>query len=538
MALRQEATELETSLIKFVEAAWHQFDASEFQPHWALTALCEHLEAVTSGDIRRLLINYPPRCAKTNIVSICWPAWTWARRKKEFLSGPQVRFMCGSYNADLSLKNSTLARGLLWSQWYQDRWGSRFVLRADQNTKSNFMTDANGARMSNSVGGSLIGMGYDCAIIDDPHNTGRDYVESDADRERVRNWCREIFSTRMNDPQRSAIVGVMQRMHMDDMSGYILAGENRREWTHFMLPMRYDKARHCVTVLKRDEKNKPIKAWQDKRKIPGELMWPERFDEKKVSDDERELGPYLASSRLQQNPEPPGGGLIKRDWWQLWDGNYPPFSHILGCVDTAFTEKTQNDPSALTIWGVFAEPKSKLPKVMLIYAWEGRKELHGLVEILAAMCSKSTKKANGYADVPSFPVDRLIIEGKASGKSVSQEMRRLYGNINSFSVEEVNPDQWGDKISRVTAVQHMFADGMIYASGRKLESGKLEPRNFAKPVIDQMAVFPYAAHDDLTDTASMALLYLRQVGFLERRDEFAMRQREEMIYSKPLEPLY
>lgn len=500
--------------------------------------MCEHLEAIRAGDIRRLLITIPPRCSKTNVVSICFPAWIWARAEKGFLSGPGVRFLCGSYNDDLSLTNANLSRRLIESQWYQDRWGSRFTLRIDQNTKSHFATSASGARFSSSVGGTLIGKGYDCAIIDDPHNTGKRAVESDADRKTVQNWVREILGTRKNSAKQSAVIGVMQRLHMDDMAGYILSGPGAKEWTHFMVPMRHDVKRHCVTVLKRDDAGKPAKAWQDPRKVEGEFMWEHRFGEKEIKEAEIELGPAMASGRLQQAPEPPGGGIIKREWWKLWDGAYPTFSHILGCVDTAFTEKTQNDPSALTIWGVFSEPKTGLPKVMLIYAWEGRKELHGLVEILAAMCSKDPKaKKNGYADVPSFPVDRMIIEGKTSGISVAQEMARLYGNINTFGVELVNPDKWGDKVSRVTAVQHMFADGMIYASGKE-EGDKIVPRNFAKIVIDQAAVFPYAAHDDLVDTLSMSLLYLRQVGFLERRDEFTARGIEDMTYKKPLEPLY
>lgn len=509
-----------------------------YEDHWVIRGICEHLEAIQAGDIRRLLITIPPRCSKTNVVSICFPAWVWARRQKQFLSGSGVRFLCGSYNDDLSLANANLSRRLIESQWYQDRWGTRFTLRIDQNTKSHFATSTGGARFSSSVGGTLIGKGYDCAIIDDPHNTGKRAVESDADRKTVQNWIREILGTRKNSAKQSAVIGVMQRLHMEDMAGYILSGPGAKEWTHFMVPMRHDVSRHCVTVLKRDERNKPSKAWQDPRKLDGELMWNARFGEKEIKEAEIELGPAMASGRLQQNPEPAGGGLIKREWWKLWDGAYPPFSHILGCVDTAFTEKTQNDPSAMTIWGVFAEPKTLLPKVMLIYAWEGRKQLHELVEILAAMCSKDAKKkSNGYADVPSFPVDRLIIEGKASGISVSQELARLYGNINTFGVELVNPDKWGDKVARVTAVQHMFADGMIHASARK-ENDKVVPRNFSKMVIDQAAVFPYAAHDDLCDTLSLSLLYLRQVGFLERRDEYATRTLEAQMYRKPLPPLY
>lgn len=499
--------------------------------------MCEHLEAIQCGDIRRLLITIPPRCSKTNVVSICFPAWVWARQQKGFLSGPGVRFLCGSYNDDLSLTNANLSRRLIESQWYQDRWGSRFTLRIDQNTKSHFATSASGARFSSSVGGTLIGKGYDCAIIDDPHNTGKRAVESDADRKTVQNWIREILGTRKNSAKQSAVIGVMQRLHMDDMAGYILSGPGAKEWTHFLVPMRHDVKRHCVTVLKRDDKGKAIRAWQDPRKKEGEFMWEHRFGEKEIKEAEVELGPAMASGRLQQAPEPAGGGIIKRDWWKLWGTAYPTFSFILGVVDTAYTEKTANDPSAMTIWGVFADPVKKVSRVMLIYAWEGHKELPELVDIVQAISNVEAKKTNGHADIPSFPIDHLVIEDKASGKSVAQQLHKLYGNMNRFSVELVTPDKWGDKVARVYAVQHLFADGMIYAGGKK-EGEAVVPRNFAKLVIDQMAVFPYSTYKDLTDTASMALLYLRQTGHLERRDEFAAREIDEQTYRKAPEPLY
>src|SRR5215470_17222802 len=124
----EQTQRLEESLIDFVEAAWPAIDPAEYQPCWAIDALCEHLQAVTEGQIKRLLVNFPPRSAKTNISSICYPAWTWARSEKSYLSGPQVRFLCGSYNDDLALQNSTKHRRLLQSPFYQKRWGKRFTI--------------------------------------------------------------------------------------------------------------------------------------------------------------------------------------------------------------------------------------------------------------------------------------------------------------------------------------------------------------------------------------------------------------------------
>jgi hypothetical protein len=133
-ALDEEIADLEDNLYEFVKAAWPAIDSSEFQPNWAIEALCEHLQAVTEGQISRLLVNFPPRCSKTLITSVCWPAWTWARRQTSYRSGPSVKFLCGSYGHTLSILNSNLSRRLILSPWFQERWSRRFQLRVDQNT--------------------------------------------------------------------------------------------------------------------------------------------------------------------------------------------------------------------------------------------------------------------------------------------------------------------------------------------------------------------------------------------------------------------
>src|SRR5215831_12211550 len=125
----EEAQRLEGSFIDFVEAAWPALDPAEYQPNWAVDALCEHLQAAVNGDIRHLLVNFPPRCGKTLVTSVCFPAWVWAQSKKTFFKGPQVRFLCGSYNHDLSLTNSNSTRRLILSPWYQSLWGQHLVPR-------------------------------------------------------------------------------------------------------------------------------------------------------------------------------------------------------------------------------------------------------------------------------------------------------------------------------------------------------------------------------------------------------------------------
>jgi hypothetical protein len=180
-ALEGERLRLEGSLIEFVEEAWPFIDAAPYQPNWAIDALCEHLQAVTEGRISRLLINFPPRCGKTIITSVCWIAWTWARRERTFRSGPQVRFLTGSYSHTLALGNANLTRRLILSPFYQRLWGSRFTFRDDQNTKVQVDNSAGGSRLATSVGGTLLGIGGDVLVVDDPHNVAQ--AESEAERE-------------------------------------------------------------------------------------------------------------------------------------------------------------------------------------------------------------------------------------------------------------------------------------------------------------------------------------------------------------------
>jgi hypothetical protein len=191
----EEALRLEGSLIDFVVAAWPWIDGAEYQPNWAVEGLCEHLQAVADGQIKRLLINFPPRSSKTTVSSTCFPAFLWAQRQRSFLKGPQVKVLTASYGYNLSMMISNASRQLILSPWYQRLWGQRFSLRADQASKANFANSAGGARIATSVGGSLLGIGGDIVILDDPHDTAG--IESAADREAVLRFWSEVSSTRL-----------------------------------------------------------------------------------------------------------------------------------------------------------------------------------------------------------------------------------------------------------------------------------------------------------------------------------------------------
>ena len=502
-----DRAEFEDSLYAFLMNGWKYIDPAPFAHGWPIEAVAEHLQAVVDGDIKRLIINIPPRCAKSSLTSVAFPAFTWAQRRKSDTSGPGVQFLHASYSQILTLRDSTKCRRLIESPWYQGLWGDRFHLMADQNTKSRFDNDKGGSRLSTSVGSSLTGEGGNIIVVDDP-NAAQE-AHSEATIATTIEWWDGALSTRLNNAKTGAFVVIQQRLGEEDLTGHILSKEVG-EWTHLCLPMRFEPERSFVTSI----------GWEDPRKEAGELLWPERFGEREVINLERQMGPWTAAGQLQQRPEPKGGGVIKREWWQLWERDtFPSLDYVIASLDTAYTTKTENDFSALTIWGMFSggeqtaianrvigrdsETISMIkrtyteehPKAMLLFAWQERLELHELV----LKVSESMKK---------FKVDKILIENKAAGISVAQEIRRLYGH-EDFAVQLVDPKSQ-DKLSRLYSVQHLFAEGLIFAPDRA----------WADQVITQVSTFPKGKHDDLVDTVSMALRHLREIGLLVRGDEF------------------
>ena len=502
-----DRAEFEDSLYAFLMNGWKYIDPAPFAHGWPIEAVAEHLQAVVDGEIKRLIINIPPRCAKSSLTSVAFPAFTWAQRRKSDTSGPGVQFLHASYSQILTLRDSTKCRRLIESPWYQGLWGDRFHLMADQNTKSRFDNDKGGSRLSTSVGSSLTGEGGNIIVVDDP-NAAQE-AHSEATIATTIEWWDGALSTRLNNAKTGAFVVIQQRLGEEDLTGHILSKEVG-EWTHLCLPMRFEPERSFMTSI----------GWEDPRKEAGELLWPERFGEREVANLERQMGPWTSAGQLQQRPEPKGGGVIKREWWQLWEREkFPPLDYVMASLDTAYTTKTENDYSAMTVWGVFSggnqgaianrvigrdsETISMIkrtyteehPKVMMMFAWQERLELHELV----LKVSQTMK---------DYKVDKILIENKAAGISTAQEIRRLYGH-EDFAVQLVDPKSQ-DKLSRLYSVQHLFAEGLIFAPDR----------TWADQVITQVSTFPKGKHDDLVDTVSMALRHLREIGLLVRGDEF------------------
>lgn len=503
LTLRElDRIDCEESLAGFMRRAWHVIEPAQPYVHgWHIDALADHLEAVTDGDILRLLINVPPGMMKSLATSVFWPAWEW---------GPQnmasMRTLSSSYSEQYAIRDTARMRNLVQSEWYQGLWGDRVSLTktGEKKFENTAMGWREGVPFSRMTGGR-----GDRVIIDDPHST--EGAESEAERQRAVRIFLESVPTRLNNPEKSAIVVIMQRLHEEDVSGVILSKQLGYE--HLMLPMEYDPGRHCATSI----------GFEDPRTEEGELIFPERFPRHVVERDKVPMGPYAVAGQFQQAPTPRGGGIIKRDWWQLW-GNpdnpddprfkkFPSCEYVVASLDGAYTEKEENDYSAFTVWGLFRN-EYDMPKIMLMNAWRARLPLHELVERSAATCRR-------------FKADRLLVEAKASGISVAQELRRLY-HSEGWGVQLVTPK--GDKPSRVYSVQPLFADEMIYYPDRE----------WAEMVITEFESFPKAAHDDLVDSSTQALRHLRDIGLAAHGAELSEDLGDPNDYRRglPGKPLY
>ena len=520
-ARRWERTELERSLIRFVEAAWHVIDAAPYEGNWHIEAICEHLEAVADGRIRKLLINIAPRHSKTLIVSVLFQCWIWTKQASpEFpLWGPQVKFLCVSYGDQVVFDAAILARRLIESEWYQVRWGKRVTITQDQSAKNKFDTTAGGTRISSPMGGAVLGRGGDIRIVDDPIKA--DEGDSEVVREGVNNSYEATLRSRVTDPRTTATILIMQRLNERDLAGYVLSEE--KDWVHLCLPEEYDPRRHCSTIL----------GWEDPRTEPGELLWPERFSSEYLAPFRRNS--YVWSGQYQQSPAPAGGGIFKTDWWQLWppEGetfdpaglpidpvtgerkwlSFPAMDYVVVSVDTALTIKEESDWSAATCWGVYRN-EHDLIKVCLLWAWQARLPFHELVEKIILTCrgKEKRKRRNGeeYEALLGWKADTLVIEAKANGWSVIQEIVRLCRR-EEFGVIPWDPKKQGggDILARAHAVSHIWEAKMVFAPDRE----------WANMVISEMAALPKAAHDDVSSSAIQGIKYLRDRGLLSMRDE-------------------
>lgn len=310
------------SLRHFVEIFWHLIEpATEFIGGWHIDAKCDHLEACIRGDIKRLVINEPPRMSKSLVSSVMAPVWSWIER-------PSLRWLCGSYHQALSTRDARKSRQILESNFFssmQAHWGTNISLASDQNQKQRYENTASGYRLAISTGGAATGEGGDIIIVDDPHNVKDG--ESELIRKDTIEWCREILPTRLNNRKTGAIIYIMQRVHFDDATNEALT---EMGYEHLNLAMEYDprcivdfghKCSLAVHVTGTDEivdQGTSI-GFRDPRTKLGTPLCKGRYDEEDLDELKHEITEYAWRSQFQQQPVSRTGGMFKADDFTIVD---------------------------------------------------------------------------------------------------------------------------------------------------------------------------------------------------------------------------
>ena len=448
----------EKSLHEYIKQAWQVVEPKDhFLDNWHIRAIAEHLEAVSAGQIRNLLINEPPRTTKSLLVSVFWPTWEWANR-------PETRWLFSSYAETLSTRDSLKCRRIIEGGWYRARWGSVFRLTGDQNVKTRFENDKTGYRIATSVGGTATGEGGDIVVIDDPHNLKE--IHSDAAREGVLRWFDEVMPTRVNDPKTGRFVIVMQRGHERDLSGHILSKDLGYE--HLCIPMEYDGKKRSTSL-----------GGYDPRTEEGELLWEERFGKTEVEGLKKSLGSYSAAGQLQQSPSPAGGGILKREHWKYYKA-LPKLEETILSFDMTFKKLSDNDYVVGQAWGRAGADKFLLHQV---------RDRMGFSASLQAVRNLKGKYPGATA---------VLVEDKANGPAVIETLTKEIPGIIAIEPE-------GGKIARAYAVQPEQEAGNVY-----LPDPSIAP--WVGEFVEECASFPNAPNDDQVDAFTQAVNWMRNRG--------------------------
>ncbi len=485
------------SLRDFIRQAWKLIEPGRrLAWNWHIDAIADHLTAVSKGQIRKLIINVPRRHMKSLAVSVFWPAWQWTTK-------PETRWLFASHSLSLCVRDSRHCRQIVESAWYQSLWGKQFTLTSDQNQKTYFENDKQGFRLCRSVGASAIGQGGDIVVADDPHDP--EEVQSEVQRLSVLNWWDGVMASSVTDPDKSAHVLIMQRVHHGDLAGHLLA---QGGYEHLCLPSEFIPERRCVTSI----------GFQDPRKERGELLFEKRFKRNYIDDQKIRLGSYKFAGQHQQNPSPQEGGLAKRHWWRFW--KYP---------EMELTPEMRQRITFQLADGTFFEcPCIDLPMVSVDGNGHRKPQLER--QIQSWDMSFKDKETGSYVvgqvigtkQADRFLMDQVrekidfsvtldavrnltkkwpearekLVEDKANGPAVISALRHEISGI-----IEVEPQ--GGKEARAQAVLPGIESGNVY-----LPHPAIAP--WTMDYIEEWAAAPHGDYWDQIDATSQALIRLQQ----------------------------
>ena len=449
---KKKQKSIQDDFLTFVKHVWPDFIEGSHHKR-----IADKFNKLASGEIKRLIINMPPRHTKSEFGSYLLPAWMVGRN-------PKLKIIQSTNTTELSVRFGRKAKALIDSVEYQKVFKTK--LREDSQAAGKWETAQGGEYYAAGVGSAITGRGADLLIIDDPHS------EQDAlnlqSMQRAYEWYTSGPKQRLQPG--GAIVLVMTRWNTKDLTGALMKAQGEAkadQWEVIEFP----------AIMP-----------------SGQPVWPEYWKLDELEGVKASLSLQKWNAQWMQDPTSEEGAIIKREWWRNWEHEtMPSIKHIIQSYDTAFMKKQSADYSAITTWGVFYENEDSGPQLILLDSVKDRFEFPELRRV--------AKEQYDY-----WEPETVLVEAKASGLPLTYELRKMGIPVINFT-----PSKGNDKHTRVNSVAPLFESGCIWAPTNK---------DFAQEVIEECAAFPYGDHDDLVDSMTQALMRFRQGGLIDHPEDY------------------
>ena len=451
-AVLDKQEETQKDFLTFVKAVWPDFVEGKHHKIYA-----EKLNRIANGELKRLIVNMPPRHTKSEFASHLFPAFYMGRH-------PKAKLIQTTHTGELAIRFGRKAKNMIESTEYE-RVFPNVRLAADSKAAGRWESNHGGEYFAAGVGGAITGRGADLLVIDDPHS------EQDALSPSVLESHYEWYTSgpRQRLQPGGAIVLVMTRWSIKDLTGKLLEAQGR------------------------DDETDQWEVVEFPAIINEKPMWGNFWSLKGLMGVKASIPLTKWQAQWMQAPTSEEGAIIKREWWKKWEKeDIPHLQYIIQSYDTAFSSKETADYSAITTWGVFEPEEGSKPNLILLDAKRGRWNFPELKEI-------------AQTEYKYWEPEAILIEAKASGMPLTHELQKA-----GIPVINYTPSRGNDKHSRVNSVAPLFESGAIWAPTKK----------FAEEVIEECAAFPFGDHDDYVDSTTQALMRYRQGYFVGLKDDF------------------
>jgi len=451
-----EAQEKATSnFLDFCRYVWPEMLVGEHHK-----VIAEKFDRVISGECKRLIIAMPPRHGKSQLGSYLFPAYLMGKM-------PQSKLIVGSHTAELAQRFGRMIRNLVDEERYQELFPNT-VLSADSKAAGRWSTSQGGEAFFIGKGGAMTGRGGDVIILDDI----LDEQDALSDTAMENTWEWITSGPRQRLQPGGTMILINTRWKTDDPAGRFIKAQSQvkaDQWEVLEFP----------AILP-----------------SGRPLWPEYWKLDELEKVKFSIGLQKWNAQWQQQPTNDDGAILKREWWRKWQYDEPPpCEYIIQSYDTAYSKKETADYSVISTWGVFTPDADSGPNIILLGVRRGRWDFPELKRV-------------ALEEYKYWNPDNVLIEAKATGTPLQQELRRVGIPVTMFSPGGRRSGQ--DKISRANAIAPILESGMVWAS----------EDDWAQELIEECASFPNGSHDDQVDSMTMALSRFRMGNFISLNDDY------------------